>query len=194
HQLLNCQQNSRNIGSNKLPNPTNLIGTTGRVGSSTQLRSTDTPPTALLISDSISTRSVLKRCLSQTGYNVIEISNSNDVAPFLRSKTIDLLIFDERCRMNHILKSLLLDASSPNLAATSFLSIGKVERNDLPPVSNQPKHFLHIPRPVTPENVLTALGDLDRTTKRENEHELETEFRTSIGSLKTPRQTMRASE
>ena len=98
--------------------------------------------------------------------------------------------------MDQILEPLRLDAKSPNLAATSFLAIGKVEREDLPLVSNPPKHFLHIPRPITPEDVQTALGELDRTTKRENEPELEIEnrCRTSIGSLTTPRQNMRASE
>ena len=196
YQLLNSQYHSRDIRGNKLPDPTHLIGSTGSMESSPRVPSPEAPPTALLISDSISTRSVLKRCLSQVGYNVIEISNSNEASTFLRSKTAELLIFDEGCRMDQIIDPLRIDAKSPNLAATNFLAIGKVERKDLPLVSNPPKHFLHLPRPVTPEDVLTALGELDRTTKRENEPELETEnsCRTSIGSLTSPRQNMRASE
>ena len=126
--------------------------------------SVSSPPTtatAIVLSDSISTRRTVLRALKQSQYQVRQFTNFKEASHFLRKHQVQLIFFDDRSRISHLIDSVREISDSSSLEATQFISIGHSS-----PAFIEEAGFAikNVTRPIDAIKIREAL----RTLEREN--------------------------
>ncbi|MCH1496821.1 MAG: ATP-binding protein [Rubripirellula sp.] len=114
-------------------------------------------PTAIVLSDSISTRRTVHRALERSQYQVRQFTNFKEASHFLRKHTAQLIFFDDRSRISHLIESVLEISDPSSLEATQFISIGHS-----PPASIAEAGFAiaNVTRPIDAIKIREALNTL----------------------------------
>ena len=122
-------------------------------------RQTSTTSTAIVLSDSISTRMTVLRALEQSNYHIKSFSHFKEATQFLREHQVQLIIFDDRSRITHLIETAAKSSEQSALANTQFISIG-----NSPPESIRKTGFAitNVTRPIGPAKIRDAVNAIER--------------------------------
>lgn len=120
-----------------------------------------TPNVALILSDSISSRARLKECLGESDYQIREFRHYKEAATFASSNSVDLIIFDDRSRINHFMDLVTRSSDPSSLESLRFLFLGTTPLKQLPNGISPNSQVKHVMKPISPDAISLALDSFE---------------------------------